>query len=64
MLYPKWHFCFWFSTNTEMQTEMLILRNTDIHRFIELFWDTTDLSTKSANGISKIYDDKPYTSVM
>lgn len=47
----------------EIQT-VLILKNTDIHRFIELLWDITDLSTKSANGISKIYDNKAHTSVM
>lgn len=39
---------------------VLILRNTDIHRFIELLWDTTKLSTNSANGVSKIYEDRVY----
>lgn len=63
MLYPKWNYCFWFSTNTDIQ-KVFFLRNTDIHRFIELFWDTTYFSTKSANGISNIYDNKAYTSVM
>lgn len=38
----------------------LILRNTDIHRFIELLWDTTKLSTNSVNGVSKIYEDRVY----
>lgn len=41
------------SLNMEIQPT-IILRNPDIHRFIELFQDTMRSSTNPANGVSNI----------